>query len=188
MEINLAQFYRRHLAPTLGGSHLPLLAGFDPPTDAKRQAIASLDWWYAPMARRCRATPMPRLTPRWFATARHAEARRAKRRWRQSPAPARPSAGCSPMPSTWCRFGRSRSRELTIAWPVMRRAVLRIGEALVERGVIGEPEDVFFLTRDEADCDAHRRARAEQPDRRRRAPRDCGRSRRGWCRRCSSAV
>jgi pyruvate,water dikinase len=40
--------------------------------------------------------------------------------------------------------------ELTIAWPVMRRAVLRIGEALASRGVISEPADVFFLTRDEA--------------------------------------
>jgi hypothetical protein len=39
---------------------------------------------------------------------------------------------------------------LTIGWPVMRRAVLRIGEALVERGVIADPDEVFFLTRDEA--------------------------------------
>jgi rifampicin phosphotransferase len=39
--------------------------------------------------------------------------------------------------------------ELTIAWPVMRRAVQRIGEALAARTVIGEPDDVFFLTRDE---------------------------------------
>jgi pyruvate,water dikinase len=31
----------------------------------------------------------------------------------------------------------------------MRRAVLRIGEALVERRVIADPDDVFFLTRDE---------------------------------------
>ena len=39
--------------------------------------------------------------------------------------------------------------ELTIAWPVMRRAVSRIGEALASRGLIGEPDDIFFLTRDE---------------------------------------
>jgi pyruvate,water dikinase len=39
--------------------------------------------------------------------------------------------------------------ELTLAWPVMRRAVLRIGQGLVERGSIGDVEDVFFLTRDE---------------------------------------
>jgi pyruvate,water dikinase len=63
--------------------------------------------------------------------------------------------------------------ELTLAWPVMRRAVLRIGAALTERGVIGEAEDVFFLTRDEAlgaladgappvDTHARRRLREEQ--------------------------
>jgi pyruvate,water dikinase len=40
--------------------------------------------------------------------------------------------------------------ELTIAWPIMRRAVLRMGEALAAGGVISEAEDVFFLTRDEA--------------------------------------
>ena len=39
---------------------------------------------------------------------------------------------------------------LTLAWPVMRRAVLRIGESLAARKVIPEPDDVFFLTRDEA--------------------------------------
>jgi pyruvate,water dikinase len=40
--------------------------------------------------------------------------------------------------------------ELTIAWPAMRRAVLRIGEALAARGLIEETDDVFFLTRAEA--------------------------------------
>ena len=48
MELNLAQFYRRHLAPSLGGSHLPLLTGFEAPRDQPRHAVASLDWWYAP--------------------------------------------------------------------------------------------------------------------------------------------
>ena len=43
-----------------------------------------------------------------------------------------------------------QTRELTIAWPVMRRAVLRIGEALAASGMIAAPEDVFFLTRAEA--------------------------------------
>jgi hypothetical protein len=41
-------------------------------------------------------------------------------------------------------------RELTTVWPVMRRAVLRIGEAPAARGAIAESDDVFFLTRAEA--------------------------------------
>ncbi len=40
--------------------------------------------------------------------------------------------------------------EFTTPWPVMRRAVLRNGEALVARGTIADPDDVFFLSRDEA--------------------------------------
>jgi pyruvate,water dikinase len=38
---------------------------------------------------------------------------------------------------------------LTLAWPVMRCAVLRIGESLAAREVIREPDEVFFLTRGE---------------------------------------
>ena len=67
-----------------------------------------------------------------------------------------------------------QTSELTIAWPVMRRAVVRIGEALVADGVIAEPDDVFFMTRDEVlaalsgarpavlDLAGRRAARAEQ--------------------------
>lgn len=46
MEINLARFYRRHLASALDGSHLPLLVGLAPPGSPGRHAVASLDWWH----------------------------------------------------------------------------------------------------------------------------------------------
>ena len=67
-----------------------------------------------------------------------------------------------------------QTSELTIAWPIMRRAVVRIGEALVADGVLAEPDGVFFMTRDEAlaalsgtrpatlDLAGRRAARAEQ--------------------------
>jgi pyruvate,water dikinase len=42
-----------------------------------------------------------------------------------------------------------QAREWTIAWPLMRRAVVRIGEALAAGGSIEAPDDVFFLTRNE---------------------------------------
>jgi pyruvate,water dikinase len=43
-----------------------------------------------------------------------------------------------------------QTSELTLPWPVMRRAVLRIGEELVRLGAITAADDVFFLTRAEA--------------------------------------
>jgi hypothetical protein len=42
MEMNLARFYRSHLGKLRGGSHLPLVAGFEAPVDPGRHAVASL--------------------------------------------------------------------------------------------------------------------------------------------------
>ena len=75
--------------------------------------------------------------------------------------------------------------ELTIAWPVMRRAVLRIGEALAARGTIADADDVFFLTRAEA-LAALKAQRCRRPSTWRLGSHS-GPSRRAWCRRGSSA-
>lgn len=42
-----------------------------------------------------------------------------------------------------------QSRAMGLAWPVMRRALARIGAGLVERGVLAAPEQVFFCERAE---------------------------------------
>jgi len=149
LEMNLAMFYRRHLAASLGGSHLPLLAGFEQPADRRRQAIVSLDWFLAPMPLEEAATTPARTHAR-VVEERHAAETAA-------------SAALAPSPRRLRAFRRlladsqhlvpireEQTDELTIAWPVMRRAVLRIGDALADSGVIAEPGDVFFLTRDEA--------------------------------------
>ena len=39
--------------------------------------------------------------------------------------------------------------DLTLCWPVIRRAAIQLGEALRQRGVVDAAEDVFFLTLDE---------------------------------------
>jgi phosphohistidine swiveling domain-containing protein len=146
-EINLAAFYRRHLMEALGGSHLPLLAGFDMPAEPDRHAVASLDWWHAPAPAGTSAVADQH--------ARVVETRQA--------AEAAAFEVLGPTPRRLRSFRRllaesqylipirdEQVRELTIAWPVMRRAVMRIGEALVAQGVVATPDDVFFLTRDEA--------------------------------------
>jgi rifampicin phosphotransferase len=149
MEMNVAGFYQRHLRPSLGGSHLPLLTGFAAPTGQGSHAVVSLDWWHG--------TPESDATPAMPAAdhARLVEARRAAE-----------EAACSALASSPRRLSAFRRLladaqhlvplreeqvgELTIAWPVMRHAVLRIGEELAARGLIRLPDDVFFLTRQEA--------------------------------------
>ena len=148
MEINLARFYRKHLASKLGGSHLPLVAGFEPPSGPDRHAVVSLDWWFAPQPSMETARPAEDH-------ARLVETRRA--------AEAAAFAALVGSPKRQASFKillaetqrmvpirEEQTRELTLAWPVMRRGVVRIGEALVGLGTIAHPEDIFFLTRSEA--------------------------------------
>jgi phosphohistidine swiveling domain-containing protein len=149
MEMNLARFYRLKLAPSLGGSHLPLLAGFDQPADRKRQGIASLDWWHAPMPVEATATTPAKSHGR-VVEARLASETAAFETVASSPRRLRAFRRLLADAQHLVPIREEQTEELTIAWPVMRRAVLRIGEALAGRGLIAEADDVFFLTRAEA--------------------------------------
>jgi hypothetical protein len=43
-EMQLVRFYHRHLAPSIGGSHLTLLVGLGAPAAAPAHAVTTLDW------------------------------------------------------------------------------------------------------------------------------------------------
>jgi pyruvate,water dikinase len=149
LEVNLAGFYRRHLAPSLGGSHLPLLTGFRAPTDPARHAVTSLDWLHEPGPQAGSAT-RPAADHAALIEARHAAEEAAYAALASSPRRLRGFRRLLADAQHLVPVREEQVAELTIAWPVMRRAVLRIGGALASRGVIAEPDDVFFLTRDEA--------------------------------------
>lgn len=42
-----------------------------------------------------------------------------------------------------------QARDFTLAWPVLRTCVRRLGEHLVESGALSRPDDVYFWTHDE---------------------------------------
>ncbi|MGZ8562335.1 MAG: PEP/pyruvate-binding domain-containing protein [Candidatus Limnocylindria bacterium] len=148
LEMNLAQFYRRHLARSPGDSHLPLLAGFEQPADGRRQGIASLDWWHAPMPDQATATT-PAQNHGRVVEARQAAESAAFEALASSPRRLKAFRRLLADAQHVVPIREEQTEELTIAWPVMRRAVLRIGEALADRRLIAEPDDVFFLTRAE---------------------------------------
>jgi rifampicin phosphotransferase len=149
LEMNLAGFYQRHLAASMGGSHLPLLAGFEPPADPHRHAVASLDWWVAPSADGVSATT-PDGDHARIVDARRAAEEAASRTLAPSPRRLRAFRRLLAEAQHLVPIREEQARQLTLAWPVMRRAVQRIGEVLATRGVIAEPDDVFFLSRAEA--------------------------------------
>ena len=149
IEINLAGFYRRHLASSLGGSHLTLVAGLAPPADAGPHAVVSLDWWHA---------PSPLAETAATAAEQHAAVVEKRRAAEEAAfqalvtAPRRLRAFRKLLADSQhlASLREEQVPYLTLAWPVMRRAVLRIGKSLAAREVIHDPDDVFFLTRDEA--------------------------------------
>jgi rifampicin phosphotransferase len=149
MEMNLARSYRKHVAGTIGGSHLPLLAGFEPPSDPGRHAVVTLDWWH-------RTSPITSASTRHVedhhrvVEARHSAETAAFGVLASSPRRLRAFQRLLAETQHLVPIREEQTREFTIAWPVMRRAVLRIGETLVAQGVIAQPDDVFFLTRAEA--------------------------------------
>ena len=149
IEINLARFYRRHLGASLGGSHLPLVAGVAPLMNAGPHAVVSLDWWHPPVPQgETGATARERHAA--VVESRQAAEEAAYRALASSPRRLRAFRKLLADTQHLAAVREEQVPGLTIGWPVMRRAVLRIGETLAARGVIADPDDVFFLTRDEA--------------------------------------
>ena len=154
-EMPLAVFYRKYLFPCIGGSHQRLLCGLSAvsPVSASH-AVACLDWFHPTLGEQS----SPGLTspdPETLARLGLASTERL-----QAEAQARSALAHEPkllarfekLLVTAQRFGRIREEQVaffTLGWPVMRRALLRLGGILVERGVLLTAEDVFFLTRAE---------------------------------------
>jgi rifampicin phosphotransferase len=147
MELNLAGFYRRHLHGTLGGSHLPLLTGFGASVGEGAHAVASLDWFHPPTAP---GPALPDEAHRQLEGARHSAEQAAFGALAASPRKLSAFRRLLADAQHLVPVREEQVGELTIAWPIMRRAVVRIGEALVDAGVIDHVDDVFFLTRHEA--------------------------------------
>ncbi len=149
MEINLAAFYRKHLAGSLGGTHLPLLVGLARPADPDGHAVATLDWWHPP-------TPIASGGANTLdeherlAGERHAAEAASFRALASSPRRLRAFRRILADTQHLVPVRDEQVRELTLAWPTMRRAVMRIGEAFAASGLIDKADDVFFLTRAEA--------------------------------------
>lgn len=147
-ELKLAGFHRRHLRGSVGWSHLPLVSGFEIEAARGGHAVASLDWWFEPTMLGPDATTPPD-THRRIVDTRHAAEAAACDALASSPRRLRTFKRLLVDAQRLVSIRDEQTRELTIAWPVLRRAVLRIGESLVAEGWIGDPDDLYFLTRAE---------------------------------------
>jgi phosphohistidine swiveling domain-containing protein len=149
-QLPLARFYSAHLAPQIGGSHLDLLAGVgDQPPALAPHAVRTLDWAEPTLGEAGAAQDMAR------ANERHAEAR--TRRLQAEAKAAEALAADSKLLQRFKRLLAEAQRysivredlmaEFTLPWPILRRAVLGLGAALIDRGTIERADDVLFLRR-----------------------------------------
>ncbi len=151
-EYVLAKFYLAHLFPKIRGSHQGLLQGLGGTlSSATGPHVLSLDWSQPSLEElgsllreegtedrfaRARAERRKVETAAWEALK---NAPRLRRKFERLLATAQHAA----------QVREEQTAEFTLAWPVMRRALLRLGGHLVGQGTLGAPEDVFFLTREE---------------------------------------
>lgn len=146
LEMSLAQAYRRNIDKSADGSYLPLLAGFSPPAKLGGHAVASLDWFFepAPETGDSETSEHGRVV-----AAREAAERDAFDALAARPKRLRRFQHILAEAQRLVPIREEQVSELTLPWPVMRRAVLRIGETLAQRGIIAASEDIFYLTHDE---------------------------------------
>ena len=146
-EIPLAQFYRAQLRDVVGASHQQLLSGISVPS-TPAHAASSLDWWF-PTAGESAATPDPDRAARYE---RLVEEREDLERRARASLSAVQRGRFDRLLAEAQRASRLREEQvadLTRAWPVFRRALARIGDALASRGTIHTANDAYFLTRAE---------------------------------------
>jgi phosphohistidine swiveling domain-containing protein len=156
MEACLIRFCRRHLADVLldehGGVQVLLrgLPGAQPVSAA--HAVQSVDW-YHPVAAELptAATMLPEGNQRHI--------RLAEQRATAEYACQVALAGQPRLLTQFERLLRvnqryavireEQARDFTLAWPVLRACVRRLGDHLVAAGALDQVDDVFFCTRDE---------------------------------------
>jgi phosphohistidine swiveling domain-containing protein len=156
MEGALARFYRQHLAATVDASVQELLVGL-PGTqpDLAAHAVQSIDWYHPTAGELGWPPPQPsKDRQRELAACREAltaqclavlgDRLRLQARLR----------ALLEVAQRYAVLREQQARQFTLAWPLLRRSALRLGEHLHTRGMIDQAEDVFFLTRAELDTRA----------------------------------
>jgi pyruvate,water dikinase len=154
MESALADFYGRHLRPTLDGSHQPLVTGLVEPSPPKPWAIQSFDWFRPTAGELDAGEDVPMRSHGALIEQRE----RAEQECRDMLTPRLRSRfdEILELAQHYARLREEQVSELTLGWPLARQAVHRLGESCVRRGIIDRPEDVFFLERSEIEGDESR--------------------------------
>ncbi|MDG7016014.1 MAG: hypothetical protein JRM82_01410, partial [Nitrososphaerota archaeon] len=150
VEYQLAAFYNKNVSKKMGGSYQALLQGGG---SAATQApgVTSLDW-VNPTLDELGISRSDTKDSAKKALANQERVKAESQVWETLRSSPRLLKKFNHILSDAQHFADAREEqaaEFTLAWPIMRKAVLDIGQHLVGEGVLRSPDDVFFLTRDE---------------------------------------
>lgn len=151
----LASFYRKHLVSALAAGHEPLVCGLYAPRagQAGAHAVYSLDWSQPTLGELHPANSDDDSRANSAADRLRAEreelAGRARAVLAGQPKLAGHFESLLRKAQETAVFREEAFESLTLGWPLMRRAVLRLGALLQARGVTEAAADAFFLTHDE---------------------------------------
>ncbi|QHK19996.1 hypothetical protein GU243_09910 [Pseudarthrobacter psychrotolerans] len=157
MESALARFWQKHLAGPLHGTasgetgHQVLLRGLPGTAPAQvSHAVYSLDWYHptagesSPGHRRIGQLPVTGKAAALSAQRSDAEAAARKALKDQPRVLARFNALLE-VAQHYAVLREEQSRDLTLGWPLLRICARRLGEQLVDTGVIENAADLHFL-------------------------------------------
>jgi pyruvate,water dikinase len=154
MEARLTRFIRRHLGHVLpdrdGGTQLLLRGLAAPVTEA--HAVQSVDWYHRVAGELAAiggpAGPAPRLH-RDLAAQRVDAERRCRQALAHRPRLLAEFDRLVPVTQRYAIIREEQARDFTLAWPVLRTCLRRLGDHLTRTGVLTAPEDLHFCTRGE---------------------------------------
>jgi phosphohistidine swiveling domain-containing protein len=151
IEAALARFCRAHV-PRLEESPQVMLAGLaGAEPDLPAHAVHSIDWYWPAGGDLHTHAPGSDLRGRQHELAAKREAVTATCRAALAGKPRlrRRFERLLSIAQTYAVVREQQTRQFTLAWPVLRRCALRLGETLVRRGALDRREDVFFLSYNE---------------------------------------
>jgi phosphohistidine swiveling domain-containing protein len=183
MEAALAKFFRRNLSDKVDFGPQVLLRGLrGTDTGMPSHAVQSVDWYRPTLGELGLAGEERegRTRQREIAVEREAAEGMCRAVLADHPELLSRFDALLEVAQRYAVLRERQARDFTLAWPLLRRCALRLGEVLTARGIIDTAEDVFFLTRaelngriDSSGAVADRR-RTWERERRLAAPLDLG--------------
>jgi phosphohistidine swiveling domain-containing protein len=151
MEGCLARFVRKYLAGVDSADVQVLLRGLPGITlGTPSHAVQSIDWYWPTLGQQDGLAIAPERRTRLVAEREVAEAA-CRRALANRPALRQRFDSLLEVAQRYATMREEQARWFTLGWPLLRRAVLRLGEGVHTSGALEHPEDVFFLNRREVE-------------------------------------